>query len=189
MSLFLFKPHVEGAERQITTPDVVVDRVFLDDAWKPVNGLTSDIVQQVEGGETAAPAYALTALGGGVLLSPAILLSTGRIVIARRAWRLRDLDDHIGSVALNGRPLTDLHPPEDLVAKAGGRAAVLPRGLMVLCAAPEDSPSAELLDSVRGRSLLHKVSLVPVDHDQWGDNRPNPRYSVGPTQHDVTHYI
>ena len=189
MSLFLFKPHVEGSKGQVTTPDVVVDRVFLDDAWKPVNGLTSELVHHVESGETAAPGYALTAIGGGVLISPAILLGPGRMVIARRAWRLRDLDGHVDRVALNGRPLAEIHAPADLLAKAGGREGVLPRGIMAVCAAPEEGPSAELHDPVRERSLPHEISLIPVDDDQWGGSRPNPRYSVGPTQQEVTHYI
>ncbi len=59
----------------------------------------------MEGADTAVAAYAVTALGGGTLLSPTIYLSSGRLVVARKAWRLKNLDGHIGDVMLNGEAL------------------------------------------------------------------------------------
>ena len=93
MSLFLYKPHVEGPKGAITSPDIVVDRVFVDGVVKPVNFLCSGTHQQIEDGETCRPAYAVTAIGGGALISPAVLVGEGRICVARMAWRLANLDE------------------------------------------------------------------------------------------------
>ena len=75
MSPFLFKPHVEGLEGQVTSPVVIVDRVLFEDSETPAARLTSEIAQQVESADAARAAYALTAIGGGTLISPAALLS------------------------------------------------------------------------------------------------------------------
>ena len=188
MPLFLFKPHVEGLDGQVTSPDVIVDRVFLEATEKPVARLTSEIAQQVERTDTARVAYALTAIGGGTLISPAILLSSGAMVIARRAWRLKHVDDHLASVTLNGTPLDAMGPPEQLIQSAGGGSGVLPRGIMVLH--PDGTGEhAELHDAVLERRLAHRVALEPVGRDRWQQETPDPRYSIGPTRKEIRHYI
>ncbi len=189
MSLFLFKPHVEGPEGAITTPDIVIDRVFVDDAVKPVNFLCNGTHQQIEDGEACRPAYAVTAVGGGALISPAVLIGAARICVARLAWRLVNLDETIGSVTLNGHRLDSLRLPGDLIAAAGGEGDTLPRGYQLLCTLPEGASEALLEDAGRGRSLKHRITTVPVDEDRWGDRRPKPRYSVGPMMKDVQHFI
>ena len=188
MSLFLFKPHIENLVGNVTSPDVVVDRVFVGTTEKPINRLTSDIAQSVEREDTARAAYALSAVGGGLLISPAILLSSGTTVIARRAWRWKHLEDHAGNVTLNGATLDDLGPPERLIRDLGGSGGLLPRGYMVIQPGSEGD-IATLHDGVLDRQLTHRVILQPVGSDHWRDERPLPRYSIGPTQKEIRHYI
>ena len=45
----------------------------------------------------------------------------------------------------------------------------------------------QLTDETRNRSLSHTTDFVSVDVDRW-DERPLPRYTVGPVG-DVQHYI
>ncbi|SVA28336.1 uncharacterized protein METZ01_LOCUS81190, partial [marine metagenome] len=47
MAIFLFQPHVAGPQGNITTPDVAIDRVFVNGTPKPLNDLTSEICHQV----------------------------------------------------------------------------------------------------------------------------------------------
>lgn len=189
MSFFLFKPHVVGPEGSITTPDIMVDRVYLNGDLRSVNSLSSDCWQQVDAGVAAQAAYAITALGGGALIAPALVLQDGPVVVARKAWRLNNLDGHVGDVTLNGTRLADLDLPATIIERAGGAGDTLPRGYMVLCTKPGDTREAELADPVRRRSLSHRVVFEPVEEDRWGADRPKPRYSVGPTQKDVQHFI
>lgn len=189
MSLYLFKPHVIGPEDNITTPDIVIDRVFVDGKLRPVSALTSNPYQQVEEGETGCPAYVITALGGGALIGPAVVLGSGSICLARFAWRLNNLDRHIGDVTLNGMALSSVRLPEDIISQAGGKDDTLPRGYQLVAAASKEDSTALLEDPVRGRRLEHRVTLLPVTEDRWGDQRPKPRYSVGPMTKEVTHYI
>ncbi len=186
--MFLFKPHVEGLEGQITSPDIVIDRVFVDSDEKPVSRLTSEIVQTVETGETARAAFALTAVGGGLLVGPAVILSSGVMSIARRAWRWRHVADRLDGVSLNGVPLDATDSPEEWIESLGGRDGALPRGLMAVRPGAEGS-TATLHDASLNRSLTHRVALEPLGSDRWNGKRPMPRYSVGPTQREVQHYI
>lgn len=189
MTLFLFKPHVAGPENAITSPDIIVDRLFVDGNLKPLNFLTMELAHQVEAGEGARAAYALTAAGGGPLISPAIILNSGRIVVARKAWRLGNLIGHIGSVTLNGQSLDDIGSPLETIRAAGGSDGVLPRGVMAIRSAAVAVGEALLADPVLCRSLTHRPMLSDVSDDAWGANRPRPRYSVGPTTKEVQHYI
>lgn len=189
MSYFLFKPHVVGPEGSITTPDIMIDRIFVNGDLRPVNSLSSDCWQQVNENATAHAAYAVIALGGGALIAPALVLKGGPIVGARKAWRLNNLDGHIGDVTLNGTRLADLDLPATIIERAGGTGDTLPRGTMVLCSKPGDTQDAELADPMRRRNLSHRVVFEPMDQDRWGADRPQPRYSVGPTQKDVQHFI
>lgn len=188
MNLFLFRPHVANAAGKITTPDVVIDRLFVNGTARPLGTLTSDLWHQADVGETGKAAYAITALGGGALLSPAVVLGSGKVVVARSAWRLHTLDDRIGTVTLNGAPLADVGPPARSIEAAGGSGDTLPRGFMLVTTAAEGL-EATLTDPRDGRSLTMTVTLEPVDADRWGTQRPKPRYSVGPTQKEVQHFI
>lgn len=186
--LFLYKPHVTGPKGDVTSPDVIVDYLFVDGAKRPLAMLTSETWQQVSG-ETAQAAFAVTALGGGALLSPASVLSSGLVVVSRGAWRLNNLDRHIGQVTLNETPLGEFGLPEATIEASGGPGDVLPRGFMLIQTAPAATGEAVLDDPVRGRRLAHRLVVEDITVDRWADARPRPRYSVGPTQKEVDHYI
>ncbi len=186
--LFLYKPHVTGPEGDVTSPDIVVDYLVVDGAKRPLSSLTMEAWQQVADGEAQA-AYALMALGGGALILPAVVLQSGLVVASRTAWRLNNLYGHIGQVTLNNVPLAEIGLPADTIAAAGGAGDALPRGLMLVRRAPGAAWDAVLDDPVKGRRLSHRVVPEGLHDDRWGDARPRPRYSVGPTQKDVTHYI
>ena len=189
MSLFLYKPHVEGPEGNITTPDIVIDRVFVGGTPTPLTVLTTELYHQVEQGEEANSRYALTALGGGALISPAVRLASGSIVLARKAWRLKNLAGHLDAVALNGQSLGEVGLPSELISENGGSGEVLPRGFLVVCENAVPGNRATLWDGKLGRSLDHQVVLEDVTADRWGGRRPDPRYSVGPTKREVPHFI
>lgn len=189
MSLFLFKPHVVGSQDNITTPDVIVDHVYLDGALKPVHLLTCDTYLQSAPGETVRPAFVITALGGGALIGPAAVLSSGSICLARKAWRLNNLDGHVADVTLNSAPLASLTMPSDLIEQVGGTGDTLPRGIQLICTAKEASTVVEMHDPKRQRRLTHKVMLEPMSQDRWQGHRPRPRYSVGPMMKDVPHFL
>jgi hypothetical protein len=186
--LFLLKPHVTGPEGDVTSPDIVVDCLIVDGVNRPLAMLSMDAWQQVAD-ETAQGAYAVMALGGGALLLPAVVLTSGLVITSRNAWRLNNLDGHVGLVTLNGAPLSEVGLPEAAIAAAGGTGDALPRGLLLVQTAKGPTFDAVLDDPVKGRQIAHRVVTEDVGHDRWGNTRPRPRYSVGPTQKDVTHYI
>lgn len=220
MTFFLYKPHVVGPKNNVTTPDIVIDRVSVltgTDAYRvPVQRLSSRLEIQADGGELSVePAYVLVAAGGGVLVSPGALVrgadhpkSTADLFVARTAWRLHNLIDHFASlelVTLSGPPgdaiktgsasVADLAEPADIMERISGNNEALPRGIMVLCAAPKlactvSAPArftVQLADKQLGRSLSHHVDLMSVEYDRW-EERPPPRYTVGPVG-EVEHYI
>ena len=187
--MFLLKPHVAGPEGQVTTPDVIVDYLLVDGNSRPLGFLTHECWQQVDRDTTAWPAYCVMALGGGALIMPGSVLSNGCVVVARQAWRLGNLDGHIGGVTLNDIPLKDVGLPSDLIEAAGGTGDALPRGFLLVRTARAVGDSTVLSDRVLGRELAHRLHLDPLDEDRWGRARPRPRYSVGPTQKEVPHYI
>ena len=112
MSHFLFKPHVEGPSDAITSPDVIIDRLFLAEGAAlspvPTSRLTSDNSQQTVTGVQATPFYALTSLGGGIIISPGVKLDDDRVIVARKAWRLNNLSAHTERLTLNGTELANL---------------------------------------------------------------------------------
>lgn len=187
--MFLAKPHVTGPEGQVTSPDVIVDVLIVDGIRQPLARLTHECWQQGGPDISCVAAYALTAIGGGALISPGLVVSDGRVILARVAWRLNTLDAHIGSVTLNGQTVSDLGHPALHITAAGGEGDVLPRGYLVVKTAPGPTVHATLSDPVMGRTLDHRATFEPLEDDRWGADRPHPRYSVGPTQKDVTHYI
>lgn len=189
MSLFLLKPHVTGPEGKITSPDVIVDRMFMDGVLSPVAALTHEPWQQTVKGETGKAAYAIMALGGGALILPAVVIGPGTVVVSRGAWRLNNLDSHVGDVTLNGTTLSDIGLPSSEIDAVGGAGDTLPRGYLLVHTANGQTLNAELSDPQTGRVLSHKVVLEDMASDPWTDARPKPRYSVGPTMKDVPHYI
>lgn len=188
MTFFLFKPHVEGPKGDITSPDIMIDRVFVDGELGSVNLLTDTIYHHTISSK-AKPAFAITALGGGALIAPVVVLDSGLICLARKAWRLNNLEGHLASVSLNGEPLETLAKPNKIIATAGGEGDAMPRGYMLICTTSNESMTCELFDSVLNRNLSHKVIAEFPFKDRWGELRPNARYSVGPTNEKVHHYI
>ena len=186
--LYLYKPHVTGPGGDVTTPDIIVEYLVVNGAKRPLAMLTTEAWQQAPD-ETAQGAYAVTALGGGALLLPAVVLGSGLVVASRSAWRLNNMDGHIGRVTLNGLPLFDVGLPETIIAAAGGTGDTLPREMLLVQTAVGVSLEVVLDDPVKGRGLRHKVVVEDLSRDRWGDVRPRPRYSVGPTQKEVAHYI
>lgn len=186
--MFVLKPHVTGAEGQVTSPDVLVDRLLVDGAPRPVGLLTHAQWHQAEAAVTGRAAYGLMALGGGALILPAVVLPEGPVVVARAAWRLAHLGAAAGQVTLNGVALDALLSPERLVAGSGGQDDRLPRGLLALRSGSAAS-AAVLDDPVRQRRLTLHLHAEPLGAGRWGSAAPQPRYAEGPTQKAVTHYI
>jgi len=196
MSYFLFKPHIEGPKGLITTPDVIIDRLFVcvDSELTPISTslLTSAYSQQSSKSQRVAPLYALTSLGAGIIISPGAKLANGPINIARKGWRLNNLAGHTERIMLNETALTDLSTPEILINQISGCDDRMPRGLMVVCLGSwkqaKKTFAVELVDSTLGRTLKHQLIFEDVSIDRW-KYRPVPRYSIGPTQRDIKHYI
>lgn len=191
MALFLFRPHIENDKGQITTPDVVVDRVYLDDGWRPVGLLSSELSHQAGSAAEARSAYAVTALGGGAIISPMVVLGTGIMVAARTAWRLSSITDRSGELALNGTGVDSLISPARLIERAGGANGTLPRGVMAVCIGSHGETAELRFSDADGdpRSISCTVDLELPGADRWERSAPRPRYSVGPTQKDVPHFI
>lgn len=112
MAHILYKPHVVGPEGHITTPDIVIDRVALQTGAErhllPVHRIWPAVeLQVIEGEFELAPAYAAVGCGGGALLGVAAILrargqaiATADVLLARAAWRLRNIIDHFGKLQL-----------------------------------------------------------------------------------------
>jgi len=187
--MILAKPHITGPDGQVTSPDVIVDRLVLDGTPHPVALVTNAAWQPIRPGAETRAGYALVAIGGGPLLMPFVSVDQGLVVLSRQAWRLRTLSEHLDHITLNGAALSTVAPVDTALQAGGGSEADLPRGVMVACTTPEAMTTAELRDPVWNRSILHRLHAEPIDHDRWGGTTPTPRYSVGPTQKDVQHYI
>jgi hypothetical protein len=220
MTSFLYKPHIAGPKNKITTPDIIIDRVSVtaDSAsdYVPIQRLSSTAeLQSVKGELLVTPAYVMAAAGAGVVVAPGALIrgadhptNTADLLVARMAWRLKNLVTHFSllelaatidyakdagkSEQISASGLTD---PEELLSHVGGRDDDLPRGIMVFCAAPQlsftmiapASVTIQLEDKQLGRSLSQRTSLLSVAYDRW-DERPLPRYTVGPVG-EVEHYV
>lgn len=182
-----------------------------------VNKLSSQVELEVEVGELSiTPAYILIAAGGGILLSVGAHVhgaaggeAVSSMLLTRYAWRLRNVLEHAGTLELavlrgpvtNARPLgkisvNELPKPQDVVGRVSYDAEALPRGTMVFCPAPQltqrimvpDSVEIRLDDEKLERKLTHRADFVSVEYDPW-EERPLPRYTVGPTTEEVKHYI
>lgn len=215
MSYLLFRPHVVGPEDKVTTPDLLVDRVLLlndgERNYLPVHRLLPNAELQVVPGEIAVtPAFALVASGGGVLFSFAALIHESSdaakkadILVARSAWRFRNLVDHIGALTIHlncggnssSIMLSDIAQSTEVMNRPDDEEYALPRGIVVLYSAPSATVlasvpakvSVKISDKTLDRNLSHSINLESVDSDPW-DERPLPRYTVGPVG-DVQHYI
>lgn len=188
--MFLLKPHVVGPKGQITSPDVIVDRVLLNGSVVPVQRVTHDAWQQQDAGDASTAGYAVMTLGGGPLVLPVVVLASGPIVVARRAWRLANLEAHIDSVILNGIALAALGPPAALLIAAGeGPGAAAPRGHLFIRTLPGQAHTATLEDPTLGRRLEHTVVFESLAAQRWAGGSPMSRYSIGPTRKDVPHYL
>jgi hypothetical protein len=220
MTSFLYKPHIAGPKNNITTPDIIIDRVSVtaDSAsdYVPIQRLSSTAeLQTVMGELLVTPAYVMAAAGAGVVVAPGALIrgadhpaNTADLLVARMAWRLKNLVTHFSSVELTatidyakGAAKSDqvsasgLTKPEEVLKYLGGNKDDLPRGIMVFCVAPQSSftmvasasVTIQLEDKQLGRSLSHRTDLVSVTYDRW-DQRPLPRYTVGPVG-EVEHYV
>ncbi len=164
--MFLYKPHVVGGEGQVTSPDVIVDCAFVDGTQVPVGMLTMEAWLDVAEGQGAKAAVAVMALGGGALVLPAVVLDDGRVSLGRMAQRMSASD--VDAAAM--------------VEAVGGEGDALPRGYLVV-----QTGAAGWASTVG--TAEHRVHPHILGDDHWGGARPRPRYSVGPTQKDVTHYI
>ncbi|MEO0997544.1 MAG: hypothetical protein AAFX58_08495 [Pseudomonadota bacterium] len=212
MTHLLFKPHVVNGSGAITTPDILLDKVFVngpDGATPlPVHRVQCATALQVDSPAVLlTPAFALAAAGGGALLGIALLIRNrdepaGRpdALLCRQAWRLRHDGRSAGDVELR---LSVEHHSETIrlgdsvqarsflrQADAGWELA---RGVLCLCTPSIEPVVTDAPASVRltlanpDRDLRFVSELVPVTADRW-DERPWPRYSTGPAG-DVEHYI
>ena len=93
-------------------------------------------------------------------------------------------------MTLNGVALAGVGLPSDLITAAGGEGDALPRGYLLVRTTQGAATDAQLADPETGRALDLKLHVAPpLESDRWGDARPRPRYSVGPTQKEVQHFI
>ncbi len=182
-----------------------------------VNKLSSQVELEVDVGELSiTPAYILIAAGGGILLGVGAHVhgvaggeASSSMLITRYAWRLRNVLEHAGTLELavlrgpvtNARTLreisvNELPRPQDVVGRVSYDAEALPRGTMVFCLSPKltqrimvpESVEIRLDDEKLERKLTNRVEFVSVEYDPW-EQRPLPRYVVGPTTEEVKHYI
>ncbi len=211
MTHILFRPHVVGPENNVTTPDIIIDRATLqvdgNQHFLPVHHLSSSVAMQVpETGLRLTPAAAVVAAGGGALLSFAVIvqaadqpLALSDIILARSAWRLRNVIDHIESIQLelvtNTRSAATVPQPGEVLRKSASGELDLPRGAVALFAGQQAASeltapgegTVKLADDSLDRSLAHAFKLIPASAERW-DERPLPRYTVGPVG-EVQHYI
>lgn len=209
MSHFLFKPHVAGPEDNVTTPDVLIDRAcMLTDGRRtplPVHRLHALTELQAVDGLAVTPACALIACGGGTLLGLALVLqppespaSAADCIVARSAWRLRNVAEHFDGLRLTmsagERSVSAGLPPLGAPDTANGDHP-LPRGTLELSAVQiatleVTAPTrivVEMTDPERARAISLSLALIPAAVDRW-EARPLPRYTVGPVG-EVKHYI
>lgn len=214
MTHLLYRPHVAGPQNDVTTPDLLIDRLViqLDESSQhfPVHRLATGTDLQTFGSDVdITPGLALVAAGGGPVLSAAALvqptgskLASADLVIGRAAWRLRNLIAHFDGLRLEitaggksesgtGAELSGL---ADALLQSGDEPA-LPRGVACLLTARSPALTATaptqmnlvVKDATLNRTLEHRVNLLPADAGRW-DEWPLPRYTVGPVG-EVKHYI
>lgn len=200
MSFFLTKPHIANTDGSIITPDILIDRLYRHEAGEttpvPLGLVSHDFwVQVPSGGIATTPAVLLLAAGAGTILFPAVVLGDGRICLARKAWRLRQLDGDGAELSLDGTSLGDFADPAQVIATIpGSDGTSLARGLAAVCplaAATRQSAAGSRVTiglSDGDRTLNYSIDLKDVTADHWPE-RPQPQYSEGPQFREVTHYV
>ena len=216
MAHYLYKPHLHAPDF-ITTPDIIIDRLFsvtgngsgVNLATVPVDRIGSSPELQCAGNIiTLTPAIFLVAAGAGALISigAEVLTAENRLTrIARFAWRHKHLDDHPARIRLSSHveqedsqelPLENLPTLSDIVRQFDGQSHNLPRGVMACIPAPSmerrcrlpETITLKLCDEETGAIMEHRLSLVHTNRDRW-KVRPQPRYAVGPQTGEVKHFI
>lgn len=214
MAHLLYRPHVVGPEDDITTPDVVLDRLAVWESDErhlvPVHRVTQAAEVQALEEVRVTPAYALLGCGGGPLLSIAAIvrttgqaLTTADVLLSRSAWRLRNVLPQFETLKLqlqigNDNEATTIGAGPKLTTlsdQPGGSEPAIPRGILEVCATPSMTIETSapcviqlaLSDSTRNRTIGHITTLESIASDRW-ESRPLPRYTVGPVG-DVKHYI
>ena len=162
MSFFLYKPHITGPSNNITTPDIIIDRVVIhtDNTTQlvPSNQLSSQVeIQLTNDPFEATPCYVLVAAGGGVLFSTGAIITTSgnslgsaQMLVSRSAWRFINLSKHISTLELTtytgpaanpevcgNQAINELQEPSDIMEQISGNREALPRGTMVFCCADQ----------------------------------------------------
>lgn len=206
MNFFLTRPHVENAKGDVTTPDILIDRLFVfsgeASAPRPLVGLSHDIEAQTEqAGISVTPAILLFAAGAGTLVSPALSLIDGRLLLARKAWRMRYLENGFSALRLRMNDdeisLDEIGSYLGVVSSIpGGRLEHLPRGIGVVVKAeklearsvPSSREVVELIDTRSKGRLRHWVDMIDITRDSW-EHRPAPDYATGPQNMGVKHYV
>lgn len=215
MAHYLYKPHLHAPDF-ITTPDLIVDRLFratgngqsVNLVSVPVDSIGSN--PELQCGDktvTVIPAIFLVAAGAGVLASigAEVLTTEVRLTrVSRFAWRHKYLDDHLDRIRLlisagqeedSGLPMGSLPTLSEIVKQFGEQSGNLPRGVMAYIQAPSMErqcrlPGAitiSLSDEETGRTMEYRLSLVHAGSDRW-KARPQPRYAVGPQTGEVKHF-
>ena len=177
MTYILFKPHVYGSGNSVTTPDILIDKLYItyesgkgaDIKKLAVNKLSSVVELEVDASEISiTPAYMLVSAGGGTLLSIAALVqspasdpSYTSIIIPRYAWRLRYVNNYFDKLDLaiitgaeaNTSPvrivsLGEMPNPEQVVGPLAKDPDVIPRGIVVICPASKLSQTVGVPTSI-----------------------------------------
>ena len=216
MAHYLYKPHLHAPDF-ITTPDIIIDRLFrvtgngrtIDLVSAPVDCIGSNPeLQCADKTVTAIPAVFLVAAGAGALVSigAEVLTAETRLTrVSRFAWRHKYLDDHLDRIRLllragqqedPGLSLGSLPALSDIVKQFGEQSDNLPRGVMACIPAPSveqhcrlpETIALSLSDEETGSTMEYRLSLVHAGSDSW-KARPQPRYAVGPQTSEVKHFI
>ena len=146
MNIVLLKPHVENSQGHITTPDIIVDQLFVSDehsiqqrpagllshaSWLDLHDtLNADIL----------PCVLFVAAGAGTLICPAFAINDTTVSVARAAWRL----DQVNGCAVESKcgsaaePVQLIMPEKEPVFSKvpGASGSTLPRGTALLCSFP-----------------------------------------------------
>lgn len=175
MSIFLFRPHIDGPVG-ITTPDLIIDRLWVDNQATATNLLTHNSFWQSADDTTATCALALTEAGAGTLISPALIMPNGQICIARRAWRWKYID----TLTANGHAI-DTSVKQQCEALSSN----LKRCQMGIITLPEQANQLTL--GWGDKQLDHKLHIELLA--DLVEETEKPRYSVGPMRHPVDHFV
>jgi len=203
MNQFLFRPHVHGVSG-ITTPDLLIDRVALNQAWLPIRCISSAVTLDESEMIDCHAAIVLCSAGGGTLIAPALVCNGTTVTVARQAWRFADTAKQLSSMTLNETPVRDVFDSDLLNSGlshsneafrfVGVEQMEVPRGrLLVLpsttkLVAIDGRTKVVLRQNEKGLSLTHNVGCHSLfEAEQLSDVKPS-IYAIGPTQKTVEHY-